>query len=325
MLTTKNKTLIDTNEHQGFIFISDIHGQLNTLKLIKQARHDYPDFILVGGGDYIDGHRYSKEVMDYLKSQTNAVILRGNHEQMLLNFANDKDDPDFGFSSYVKPLWWENGGKSTLHSLFHRNFSLKQYIQAKELLKNSEYYDLLNQLPIMYETPKIIFVHGGIHPDKNYNNPAKYPNNQDPQDDNYDQYRLWARQEYWWHQGIIHDANTGIPAKWLSSEMSYFAHNKTGKTIVTGHTPTALIHGAYDDWSIKNKHCILDKPFTKCNVLKIQYQNEPARIFTDGGCHSKYKNHWGNVVILDSHGNILKIYNYDNQTGTDFDSLTTTD
>lgn len=308
----KNKTLIENEKRQGYIFISDIHGNQNTLKLIDEARRDYPDFMLVGGGDYIDGRKDSKMVLDYLMHADNSVILKGNHEQMLIDFAQGKDDFTLGFYNELEPLWWANGGKTTLYSLFQRRFSSKNYQLAKNLLLESAYYKYLKNLPIMYDTPNIIFVHGGIHPDKNYNNPAYYPGCDDPKDDNYDMYRLWARKEYWWNKRPIIDSETGAHAKWFSGEMGYFRHNKTGKIIVTGHTPTALICGCYEDWSSKNKHCILPKPFTKCNVLSVEYQDEPARIFTDGGCHSRKPKHWGNVVVLNSLGNILKVYNYQN-------------
>lgn len=311
----KNKTLIDTKPQAGYIFISDIHGTKQTINLIKQARRDYPNYVLVGGGDYIDGHKYSREVLDYLMHTKNSIILRGNHEQMLIDFAEGKDDYVTSFANEIEPLWWANGGKTTLYSLFHKRFNKHNDILAKNMLKKSIYYQWLKTLPIMYETPHFIFVHGGIHTDPYYNDPSKYPGEDDPRDDNYDIFRLWARSEYWWRKGMIIDKDTGMPAKWNNLQIGYFVHNHTGKTIVTGHTPTALISGYYDDWTMQNKHCILQQPFTKCNVLQIKYDNEPARIFTDGGCHSKYNTHWGNVVVLNSTGDIIRIYNYNNQFG----------
>lgn len=308
----KNKTLIEETTRSGYIFISDIHGTKNTIKLIKQARNDYPNYTLVGGGDYIDGRKDSKTVLDYLMHTKNAVLLRGNHEQMLLDFAEGRDDYVTGFSNEIEPLWLFNGGKTTLYSLFHKRINRRNYGEAKKLLLASPYYKWLKTLPIMYDTPYIIFVHGGVHPTADYADPSKYPGKDDPKDDNYDTYRLWAREEYWGKPGLIRDRDTGIVAKWTNMDMRYFRHNLTGKTIVTGHTPTALISGAYDDWSIKNKHCVLKKPFTRCPVLKVQYPGGEPRIFTDGGCHSSYSKHWGNVTVISSTGEIERIYNYEN-------------
>lgn len=69
----------------------------------------------------------------------------------------------------------------------------------------------------------------------------------------------------------------------------------------------SISNGIYDetlDYK-KMKH----RPFTRNIVFKIQYPNEPARIFCDGGCHSNYKQNNGNVVVLDEQGNVVEVFN----------------
>ena len=244
-------------------------------------------------------------------SQDNAIILRGNHEQMLIDFTEGRDEPINDEIGYMEPLWFANGGKTTLHSLFYYTFSNSKYTLAQKLLKDSKYYQFLKQMPIMYDTPNIIFVHAGVLPVSDYDNPENYKGiaNYD-----YDMYRLWARQEYIYefennipdHQYAIDDQNH------KEVSLPIFAHNKTGKTIVTGHTPTALISGMYD----KTHKQVHTKPFSHCDVLTIQYKNEPARIFTDNGNHSRYPKHDGNVVVIDNKGTIIDIYNYDHLNST---------
>ena len=246
-------------------------------------------------------------------SQDNAIILRGNHEQMLIDFAEGRDEPINDDIGYMQPLWFANGGKTTLHSLFHYKFSNSKYTLAQKLLKDSEYYQFLKQTPIMYDTPNIIFVHAGVLPVSDYDNPENYKGiaNYD-----YDMYRLWARREY------IYEFENNIPVHQYAIDdkthkevsLPIFAHNKTGKTIVTGHTPTTLISGIYD----KTHKQIHTKPFSHCNVLTIQYKNEPARIFTDNGNHSRYPKHDGNVVVIDNKGTIIDIYNNDHPNGTNY-------
>ena len=169
-----NNTITENIAKPGYIFISDIHGNKNTIDLIKTARNTYPDFTLVGGGDYIDGRKDAKAVLDYLMNQDNAVILRGNHEQMLIDFTECRDEPINDNIGYMEPLWFANGGKTTLHSLFHYKFSTSTYKFAQQMLKNSEYYQFLKQIPIMYDTPNIIFVHAGVLPIVDYDNPENY-------------------------------------------------------------------------------------------------------------------------------------------------------
>lgn len=64
-----NRTLEDNQKKENYIFISDIHGNLETIDLIEQAKKDNPLAQLVTGGDYIDGREHVKEVLDYLMDQ----------------------------------------------------------------------------------------------------------------------------------------------------------------------------------------------------------------------------------------------------------------
>ena len=58
-----DQTFEDDQKKDNYIFISDIHGNLETIDLIEQAKKDYPLAQLVTGGDYIDGREHVKEVL----------------------------------------------------------------------------------------------------------------------------------------------------------------------------------------------------------------------------------------------------------------------
>lgn len=285
-----NSTLIDDREKENYIFISDIHGNLETLTLIDQAQKDYPEAQLVAGGDYIDGRSHVKEVLDYLIEQKarGAIVLRGNHEQMLLNFADKKE--------HQEGIWFYNSGNKTLINLFGQEV-------AAEELKGSKYYRFLNGCPIMYETPHLIFVHAGVRPDEKYNDPATYTETTYGLKFDYDFFRIWARERYWYSD----------------IENEVIAHNLTGKTIVTGHTPTAGLEGNFDDGR-KLEHLAWDH----CVVRALQYPGEPARVFTDGGSHSDpliYPHNDGNIVVFNNEGKIIRVYNWDNPKGTEFNEM----
>lgn len=282
-----NNTLLDDREKENYIFISDIHGNLETISLIEQAKKDYPAAQLVAGGDYIDGRSHVKEVLDYLIEQKaeGAIVLRGNHEQMLLNYADEQE--------HQAGIWFYNGGEKTLINLFGRVASAAE-------LHDSKYYRFLHNCPIMYETPHLIFVHAGVRPDAKYNDPATYREVNYGLKFDYDFFRIWARERYWYSD--------------LDNEI--IAHNQTGKTIVTGHTPTAGLEGKFADGRPLN-HLAWDH----CVVRSLQYPGEPARIFTDGGSHSDpliYPHNDGNVVVFNKKGKILRVYNWDNPQGTEF-------
>lgn len=281
-----NNTLADDRVKENYIFISDIHGNHETLDLIEQAKKDYPYAQLVTGGDYIDGRGSVKEVLDYLIEQKSegAVVLLGNHEKMMLNYANEHEHQD--------GIWFFNSGRNTLRQLFGGVTTPKE-------LRMSKYYRFLMGCPIMYDTPNIIFVHGGVRPDEKYDDPVTYNSVDHGFKIDYDFYRIWARERFWYSDTL----NKKI------------AHNKTKKTIVVGHTPTCGLEGVFDDGRLMNRlspdHCI---------VRKMQYPGEPARIFTDGGSHSDpliYPHNDGNVVVLNGKGDIVKVYNYNNPQGTE--------
>lgn len=280
ILDKVTKTLKLNSDPEYYIAFSDVHGNSQSIDLIERAQFDYPSAQLVGLGDYIDGRRNSKMVLDFLirMKSKGAIILRGNHEQMLLDYARGFD---------LEHLWFFNGGKTTLRSLFGpKNLSFKA---GRRLLLDSPYVDFLMSLPIMLETPSYLFLHAGVKPVANFDDLSLYHKDNGQTDlENYNEFRLWARKDYFFTRK---DWNI------------FFAHNETGKTIVTGHTPTALVVGYFED-----KRVITKAPFTKCVVKPLKYDGEAARILIDNGNHSRYPTHDGNIVVLDGKGNIIKVY-----------------
>src|SRR4051812_33149951 len=94
----------------------DVHGRADLLlrKLEDVEAHLAADPVasplLMFLGDYIDRGHDSKGVFDLLTtwtSATRAVFLRGNHEQMLLDFLNDPEELE---------TWRKLGGLETLAS-----------------------------------------------------------------------------------------------------------------------------------------------------------------------------------------------------------------
>ena len=283
LMHVKDRTLYSDAAYDNYIFSSDIHGTLETLEFIKNAKRDFPKAQFVGGGDYIDGRKYSREVCDFMIEQAhnNSVILSGNHEEMMLDFADGKDIYEAG----QEPLWYFNGAKKTIRSFFGRGYSK---IKTAQFVKNSKYYEFFKNNIIMYVTPYIIFVHGGIIPDADFDNPAKY--------DNYDYFRLWAR------------------GKYIFNNKTYFADNYTGHAIISGHTPTTYIHGKFQDGRV-----MPETSENHCNIKIIKNEAQPIRVFTDGGCHSSIPENKGNVTVHDKFGHVIAVYNGDYPNGIAFE------
>lgn len=134
---------------ERLIAIGDIHGCLHTLKnLLKNISYDSTTDTLVFVGDYIDRGFFSCEVVQFIRKLQNQVgedrciCLRGNHEQFAIDSNGAYDD-----------LWDCNGGFATLGSYAQNDVDITDDIAW------------FKSLPLVYDTPEIIFCHAGLsHP-----------------------------------------------------------------------------------------------------------------------------------------------------------------
>ncbi|MBC87120.1 MAG: hypothetical protein CL677_08050 [Bdellovibrionaceae bacterium] len=129
--------------------IGDVHGCFDQLKeLISKLPLD-DSSTLVFLGDYVDRGPNSNEVIQFiidLKKKYNVVALRGNHEQMMIDYV---DNP----SSVNAGLFILNGGSATLASYAQEDGQYDIPNQHIVFLRN---------LPLYYETEDFFFVHAGV-------------------------------------------------------------------------------------------------------------------------------------------------------------------
>ncbi len=128
--------------------IGDIHGCAKALRSVIEAIDPQPEDEIVFLGDYIDRGPDSRDVIDQvieLRTRTQVVALRGNHEIMLMGVAiHGMDDS----------VWRANGGNSTLASY---GGSLSK-IPSNHLV-------FFHELLPYYEIDDTIFVHASYAPD----------------------------------------------------------------------------------------------------------------------------------------------------------------
>ena len=158
---------------QPFLVIGDIHGQLDALETILGQIADDPDHAdlpLVFVGDYMDRGPHSAGVLRRLMAlqasdPRDITCLRGNHEQLLLNFL---DNPPLN-----APVWFANGGIATLNSFGIRASKLdmrgERVLMVRERLKSelgAEALDFLQSLPNIWQTGNVAVVHAGADPER---------------------------------------------------------------------------------------------------------------------------------------------------------------
>lgn len=199
-------------KEQAFI-IGDIHGMDQALDDILK-KWDKASQQLVFVGDYIDrGHNSAATLQKVyaLNQEEGAICLRGNHEQLLLDFL---DHPMMNWNLYKR-----NGGTTTISNILEipelqiNTFSAKRI--AKEVMQTLPWLrDWLSQLPYYYTFGEFIVVHAGVDlslTDWRQTKPIDF---------------IWIREPF------------------------HYKDNHTGHTIIFGHTPTMMLHQNFNDFSI---------------------------------------------------------------------------
>ncbi|MBS8227504.1 metallophosphoesterase [Vannielia litorea] len=148
-----------------FVAVGDIHGRDDLLaRLLAKLDADAPGLPLVFVGDYVDRGEASAAVLWRLKAlcaEGRATCLRGNHEEMMLDFAGGK-----------YPRWLAFGGLQTLASfgigaevsetggpgLEAAQAALAELLEAEGLLA------WLKGLPRYWQSGNVAVTHAGADP-----------------------------------------------------------------------------------------------------------------------------------------------------------------
>lgn len=144
----------------NYFIVGDIHGENNLLTelLLKNWNPDNERLVLLG--DLIDRGPNSYDTVIQamkLKKDHDAIVLKGNHEELFLNWLNSPNTE--------VDLYYPQGGRETIHSFFNDNVTFHQYPEhiANVLkLRFTKEVDFIRELPSYHETDDYIFVHAGL-------------------------------------------------------------------------------------------------------------------------------------------------------------------
>lgn len=188
--------------------VGDIHGRLDLLdQMLELIDRDVPTargrtIIRLFVGDYVDRGPHSSAVIARLlllqREDPEAIFLRGNHEQMMLEFSG---------TASCYPRWRALGAEETLQSydvtppIFEDAGALEETRQALMRAVPAAHWAFLNATRTSYSSGDYLFVHAGIRP-------GVFLAEQKAHD------MMWIREEF------------------LSSKLSF------EKFVVHGHSPT---------------------------------------------------------------------------------------
>ncbi|MFH0730799.1 MAG: metallophosphoesterase family protein [Pseudomonadota bacterium] len=131
--------------------VGDIHGCFDKLTvLMEKIDIDWSRDKLIFLGDYIDRGTDSYEVVEYLislkKQHVNIVFLKGNHEEMFMNYLAGNNRLGYLY----------DGGQQTLDSyISHKRRGVGFPVPEEHL-------DFFRSLVLFHETDHYIFVHAGL-------------------------------------------------------------------------------------------------------------------------------------------------------------------
>lgn len=147
------------------IAIGDIHGRADLLdRLLSKIAKEFgtTPHQLVFLGDYVDRGPDSRAVLDRLvdlrATRPGTVLLKGNHEQAMLDFLAAGPDAD---------AWISWGGEETLLSYSIELGFPFDLVSAQRALADAlpaAHFDLLMTLALTHQAPGYFFVHAGVAP-----------------------------------------------------------------------------------------------------------------------------------------------------------------
>ncbi|MCH7321974.1 serine/threonine protein phosphatase [Solibacillus sp. MA9] len=199
--------------------VSDIHGHYKHFE--ELLTYWNPEDILVILGDLIDRGPQSLQVIEKvieLKQSygDNVVFVKGNHEDMLLNFLNNPMEK--------QEHYYMNGGKETMQNLLvHLPTYIREkpyILQANEIKQHYKYQlEFLKLAPVYKTIGNVLFTHAGFN--------SEFATLEETTERDF----IWIRKHY---------------------EIT----NKTSYINVFGHTPLTYIHESNDVWLSDDKRYI---------------------------------------------------------------------
>lgn len=146
----------------GKIYVmSDIHGCFNTFEaMLKKIKFSIDDHLYIMG-DIIDRGKFSMDMIKFCMNSKNITLIRGNHEQMMLDAVDLIRNYDNNYELTQDEVltakdWFHNGGIIT-----YDGFKLETKESQEEILSYLE--DLKDYKLVAVNNRKFLLVHAGLY------------------------------------------------------------------------------------------------------------------------------------------------------------------
>lgn len=131
--------------------ISDIAGRFDELMLLLAQMPENEPILLVG--DLMDRGPKSKEVIEWAMNTPNVTTIKGNHEDMMIDFA-------LKTNKYISDTWFMNGGNKTMQSYgcYLEGSKLSNHERIRECIPK-EHIEWMKSLPLFYKEDRLFISH----------------------------------------------------------------------------------------------------------------------------------------------------------------------
>ena len=193
--------------------VSDLHGHYALLKdILDQAGFDSDnkDHLFICCGDLFDRGTENRAVYDFVRKLKNKVLIKGNHDERLLEIIEQKRLTVYDIHNGIAPTLEEFFGQDSIGD--YGDLLLPKHGKMASTIRK-----FISGMVDYYETENYVFVHGWLPTQSGVNPPI-----------------------------LVEDWRNASAAEWKSSRFSeWTALYKTpamlpGKTIICGHRPTRL-------------------------------------------------------------------------------------
>lgn len=199
--------------------VSDIHGHFEQFEKILTYWNEEDTLAILG--DLIDRGPHSLQVVEKVIELQQifgdkCIFLKGNHEEMLLNFLNNPVEK--------QEHYYINGGKETIDCFLAqlpKEVALKSVTEQAHEINNhfQQQLQFLQSAPLYKTIGDVLLTHAGFNSD--------YPTLDETTARDY----IWIRKHY-------------------------LQENQTPYVNVFGHTPVSYIHESNDVWLSEDKRYI---------------------------------------------------------------------
>lgn len=135
--------------------IGDIHGKVHKLRNLVDKLSLDNESTLIFLGDYIDRGKHSFEVIEYLlylDRRYNCIFLKGNHEDMFMDFM----------SGINETIFIQNGGRETIESYEKHGYDINPHTDYMDRYIPGVHIKFYQSLKNYYQTDDYIFIHAGL-------------------------------------------------------------------------------------------------------------------------------------------------------------------